>query len=234
MSSFVLKIIAIVSMTADHIGYAFFPDILIFRVAGRIAFPIYAFLISEGFKKSSNRKNYALRLVLLAVLSEIPFDLVFSTSGNTMERMFDLSRQNIFFTLVCGLFAIWCLEGIEFLKIPKASFGVSILFIMAPIFLMSDYSIYGTLLIFATHVFRKKPVLMAGSLAFINFLIVMENILSGYIYRRESYIQLAAIAALPFLLMYNGKRGHSFKFFFYAYYPAHLLIIALLVYLLPR
>ena len=92
-----LKITAMASMLTDHIGAAFFPQYTILRIIGRLAFPIYAFLIAEGCVYSSSRMRYLGRLFALALLSELPFDLALFPDGGR------LSHQNVCFTLFIGL-----------------------------------------------------------------------------------------------------------------------------------
>lgn len=80
-----LKLLALISMLIDHMGIVFFYDVISFRIIGRISFPIYAFLISDGCKYSKNIYNYAIKLFLLAIISEIP-------SSPLTDRFFDQSR----------------------------------------------------------------------------------------------------------------------------------------------
>ena len=95
-----LKIIALLSMLVDHIGCVLFPKVTAFRIIGRLAFPIFAFLIAEGMVHTSNWKKYFLRLFIFAIISEIPFDFI--TSG----KMIDWSHQNVLFTLLLGAMSI--------------------------------------------------------------------------------------------------------------------------------
>ena len=104
LSSNGLKLIAAVSMTVDHIGAALFPQALWLRCIGRLAFVLYAFLITEGYIYTRNVKWYMARLGLLAVLSEVPFDLLFHRS------LFYPYAQNVFFTLFLGLLAIYLMD----------------------------------------------------------------------------------------------------------------------------
>lgn len=228
MSSFVLKLIAVFSMTVDHIGYLFFPEHLFFRVIGRIAFPIYAFLIAEGYRKTSDRGRYAARLLIFAVLSEIPFDLVFSDAATLTGRLLDFSRQNVFFTLAAGFLAVWSHDRLTADGQPAAAYAAGMLCALASFFLMSDYSVYGAALIFLMYIYREKPAAMAASMGAVNALMVLESVLTGGAGQLRGYIQLAAVAAVPLLLLYNGRRGPRLKFLFYAYYPAHLLLFALI------
>ena len=109
-----LKIIAVASMICDHFCAVFIsasePHLL--RVVGRLAFPIFAFQIAEGAKKTQNALKYAFRLLIFAVVSEIPFDLAFS------GKMFDWNHQNVYFTLLFGLVAVSVIRYFESAKKP--------------------------------------------------------------------------------------------------------------------
>ena len=95
MSSLVLKITALITMIIDHYGAIFQGNIIIYRIIGRLAFPIYCFLLVEGYTHTSNIKKYASRLIAFAIISEIPFDLAFFGK-------IGFEHQNIFFTLFIG------------------------------------------------------------------------------------------------------------------------------------
>ena len=99
MNNFQLKIIAIILMTIDHIGFILFPDIIILRVIGRLSFPIFVFLIIEGFKNTSNYNSFLKRLISFAVIIEIP-NLILNYSNS----------MNIFFTLATGLIVVKLLD----------------------------------------------------------------------------------------------------------------------------
>ena len=100
MSSFVLKIIAVVTMFIDHLGYIIWGRVTFFNYIGRLAFPIFAFQISEGYLHTKNLKKYFLRLIIIAIVSQIPYSLFLSTYSN------DYTSPNIFFTLISGLSSI--------------------------------------------------------------------------------------------------------------------------------
>ena len=221
ISGSTLKIIAILSMLIDHIGAAVLErgllasawvknDAALFdkiravdrvlRLIGRPAFPIFCFLLVEGFLHTKDSKKYALRLLVFAFISEIPFD--WAVRGNAV----DFRAQNVFFTLLIGLLVmmaasyfsknIW-LQGLIF------ALGLG-----AGYVLKTDYGYKGVFLIELLYFLRydRKMQCIAGALAF-------------------SWETIAPIAFLP-ILAYNGKRGLSMKYFFYLFYPAHLLILA--------
>ncbi|MCI8482576.1 MAG: hypothetical protein HFJ27_06000 [Clostridia bacterium] len=99
MSNFILKIIAMITMFCDHLGYALYSRFSSFNYIGRLAFPIFAFGISEGYAHTKSKKNYCLRLLMFGIISQVPFMLFTS--------MFEIGFSlNIFFTLLIGLIAI--------------------------------------------------------------------------------------------------------------------------------
>ena len=114
ISGYWLKVIAVISMLIDHTSAVILEQIpglenpaFLMRIIGRVAFPIYCFLLVEGFYHTRSRAKYAGRLFLFALISEVPFDLAFS------RRMWDFSSSNVFFTLLFGLLVIWGVEGIK-------------------------------------------------------------------------------------------------------------------------
>lgn len=182
------------------------------RMIGRLGFPIFAFLLVEGFQRTHNVKKYALRLGMFALVSEIPFDLCFS--GTLLE--FDY--QNVFFTLFLGLLTMIAFDWIEkkewaagrtLNRIVKIVFSAVALAVGAGVahFLKTDYAAVGVLCIMALYVFRKKKPLQiaAGCVAFL-------------------WEVTAPLAFIP-IGFYNGERGLKMKYFFYAFYPVHLFLI---------
>lgn len=203
LNSFTLKIIAIICMVIDHVGYIFFPKILLFRAIGRIAFPIFCFLIVEGFFHTRSHLNYLIRLTVFAVLSEIPFDLALH------QTPVDWQYQNVFFTLALGLIAIFCLEEMN----AKRIFWIPLALTWLAAYLSNcDYSIGGVLLICMFYVTRETP--------WVRF-ILCALILYVFFNAFELY---GLIAIIP-ITLYNGKRGPSTKMIFYWFYPVHLLLL---------
>lgn len=104
LSAMTLKYIAMATMLVDHMGYVLFPWILWLRCVGRIAFPIFAFQIAEGCIRTHDRRRYALRLLLFAVLTEVPFDLAFN------GQVLYLGYQNVLWTLLAGALVCWAAD----------------------------------------------------------------------------------------------------------------------------
>ena len=151
MNSFVLKIIACITMFIDHVGYVIFNSSSWFNYIGRLSFPIFAFQISEGFVHTKNVKNYLLRLFIFAVLSQIPFMCFLSLITNDFHL-------NVIFTLILGLLSIIVYNKNKLLGI----FVTIILGIFANI-TNCDYGFYGVAITFLFYAFRDKKFFMALS-----------------------------------------------------------------------
>ena len=226
LNTFVLKIIACVTMLIDHIGFMFFPTYTSFRIIGRIAMPVYCFLMAEGAYYTKNKKKYLGRMLLFAALSEIPFNV--AVSG----KIFYAGYQSVMITLLLGLICIFFAQamkeriGNRWYLLP--SLVVFVLAGWAAEFLSTDYGYLGIMMILAFYFFRDKPILKALSLILISSVVYM---LRAHI--TTVPVQIFAILALIPIFLYNGKKGVSGKFVqyaFYAFYPVHLLILDLIRY----
>lgn len=190
-------------MALDHTGAVLFPQEIWLRCAGRLAFPIFCFLIVEGFVHTHDVYRYMARLGVFALISEIPYDLAFR--GVCLE----FAYQNVFFTLLIGI-AMMKLLSVTRLWPEKAA--ILILAMWLAVVLRTDYNFRGILLIFMLYVFREQKFLVAAAGGLWNFLY------TGTIQR------YGVFSAVP-MLLYNGKPGRRMKYFFYIFYPAHLLIL---------
>jgi hypothetical protein len=210
MNVLFLKTVALATMIIDHYGAIFQSGVNIYRIIGRIAFPVYCFLLVEGYFHTGDMKRYGKRLLLFAIVSEIPFDLAF-------YGKIGFAHQNIFFTLFIGLAAIYFIENKE----GKYSFNNSIVIAAAGILAMVfsvDYNIMGVIYILSFYFTRNFPkkrqiVYMASIMLFTNFM--------------SSPLQQFSLLALPLIYFYNGELGLKNKFLqimFYAAYPLHLLL----------
>lgn len=218
MTSSKIKIIACFCMLLDHIGAILYPDLIILRIIGRIAFPLFAFLIVEGYFHTKNINKYLIRLGIFALISEIPFDRAFK--GAWLE----FSYQNVFFTLFIGLFAIYVYDKT---KSKNNTLAVIYLigFMILSIFIQSDYDVFGILTIFGLYKFRKQGTLVASWLFIVNGAMVL--LATNYYgqFTLQSMTQIFAVGSLPIILLYNGKKGFNIKYLFYLFYPAHLLFL---------
>lgn len=203
LNTFELKCIAIVSMVVDHIGYVLYPDMKLFRIFGRIAFPIFCFLVAEGVTHTRNIYRYMLRMAVFALISEVPYDLIF---GN---GIIDFKSQNVFFTLTLGVCMLHLTGNVTDLWqkiIVLASF------MCMNDMLRGDYGMYGILLIF-----------IYGELRKINWFKLTAGALWNFFYPWEIQ-RYGVLASIP-LLLYNGEKGPDIKYFFYLFYPLHLLVL---------
>lgn len=183
----------------------------VMRIIGRLAFPIFCFLLVQGFEHTSDCKKYALRLGVFALLSEIPFDL--AINGAVLEFQY----QNVFFTLFLGLLAMMLYRVIEKQEQwPRwIRFGLGILVLLcgmaAAQLLQTDYGALGVLAIMVFYMFRKNK--------------QHQLLMGGAVFLTS---QTWAVAALIPIAFYNGKRGWNLKYAFYLFYPLHLLLLYLI------
>lgn len=228
LTTFQLKIIAMAAMLIDHIAVMFVNSddlYYVLRAIGRISFPIFAFLIVEGFFHTSNKKKYAARLGIFAVISEIPFDLAFE------GQLVYFQKQNVFVTLLIGLLGIWGLhtvamggvryhkklvEALGFGRLQSLSrFSIMIAACGAGHLMGCTYSFAGIFLIICFYVFYEHHIGKIFANAFFN--IVMYGGIQCF----------GTFSAVP-IFLYNGKPGNKkWKWFFYLFYPAHLLLLTL-------
>ena len=218
-----LKLLAVVTMFIDHAALILLPCLPILRTplfagytlysllrkVGRLAFPLFCFLLAEGFFYTKNKLKYGLNLLIFALISELPYNLM---RGNTL---FSIDYQNIYFTLFLGFCALWVLES------PwKIHWKLLILvpgFLLLP-YLHTDYGRNGVLLIVLLYMLRENRLVAS--------LLALPLLSGGY---------AAWVAFVP-MGMYNGKRGfirgNALKYAFYAFYPVHILLLLGIRYIL--
>ena len=253
-----LKWIAIITMLIDHIGASllewynvFLPagdtkkllgnlDTVI-RGVGRLAFPLFIFLMVEGFFYTRSRSKYLLRMSLFAAISEFPFDLAFYLRWSDFGKniWWRTRHQNVFFTLAIGFLAIWVMESLrpkkwEWGRFLPAAENLLRMAVCAGAawggcrladYLHTDYSWKGVLAIVLAYLIR-----LWGRLDLEIF-----GILAALLF--SSGLELTAIADYWLIRHYNGQKGITVnRWFFYLFYPCHLLILGLLrvFFILPR
>ena len=204
------------------------------RVIGRIAFPLFCFLMIHGFIHTHSRLKYAGNLLLFALLSELPFDFLFYDGT-------DFAHQNVFWTLLIGLLMIWALEAVNQTNIKMilkyaASLPVIAAGIKMSMVLNTDYAWTGVLLILGLYLFRKKKGLQC-TIPFVVFFIarVFRNVELGYysfgiqVIRETFKLYWSIVISAFMILRCNEKRYiRKGKYFFYAFYPVHISILYLI------
>lgn len=225
-----LRFTALFCMFLDHAWVAVIPGNNWMNYLGRIAFPIFAFQIAEGFRHTSNLNRYFLRLSVFALLSEIPFNLLCS------GQIFYPQYQNVLFTLVLGLFAVFLIDKMRKDPIPKtlAASGVLLIFVLViSNYFRVDYGFAGVLTVVVFYLFRDFP--FAWVLQLISLLILNVFVFSGRPFLVKIFgniysfhVQIFALFSLIPIWLYNGKKGERGKILqygFYAFYPVHMLLL---------
>ena len=213
LSGSALKIIAVVSMIIDHCAYYLMDgntmayDVM--RCFGRIAFPVFAFLVAEGFAHTRNRMRYFLSLLLFAAVSEVPWDLLDGADGT----------HNVMFTLALGVSA---LAAFERLRGHRALVIAAILLATLSAEVSGlDYGWRGIVVILIFHLFKSKKYYQSARLLQLAFAFPFML----------HYGIIGALLACSVILLYDGTRGiirgKVAKYGFYAIYPVHLIIIKL-------
>jgi len=220
-------------MIVDHFGDAYFKQISLMNLIGRIAFPIFAFQISEGYLHTKNLKKYFLRLFLCALISQIPFMLFYSiyTNGFTL---------NIFFTLFIGLLSIFLYDKIthfsfqsirnESLKTFSEQFlGFLVVLLLGILAQLChfDYGFFGIAIIFLFYLFRNHKLTMIASFVLACLIKYGIPYLDTF---NLWYIGLTIFTIIPvlFISLYNKEQGPKVKYLLYLFYPVHLLILYIL------
>jgi len=232
INTFWLKIIAIVCMTIDHVGAClgiiyvnqqyYLSGLMdmntysILRIIGRLAFPIFCYLIVEGLFYTRDVMNYIIRLLIFALISQIPFSLM------TRKAPFAFDKNlNVYFTLALGLITIALIDYFKE-RSNKKDIPTPIFLLLSAVAIIcstsfadtinTDYAGYGVWVIVIFYAFRDKPLLISIGLLIATLL--MSNTTELY----------ALIAMIP-IVMHNHQKGFSMKYVFYAYYPVHMLAL---------
>lgn len=226
MSVFILKILALIFMIIDHIGYFFIKNdtYIIYRIIGRMAAPIFLFLFVEGYLKTSNRKKYQYRLLFFSIIMFI---------GNFIlslffEKMYPINTNIIWTMFLCSLF-LTIIENKNF-NIYKKIFMLFLL--LFPIY-FSEYSFIALFNVLFFYIYLKQLTIKKSSILiktiFVNFYIVFFLI---YCLIIKNIIQYFMIFSLFFILLYNfklGKKNKYIQYFYYFFYIIHLWLFVLFI-----
>ena len=236
ISAFTLHILAMTAMLLDHLWAQLVPGNLWLTCVGRIAFPIFAFLLVEGYFHTRNLKKYFLRLLIFALISEIPFNLMMGGS------LFYPVHQNVLWTFLIGLAAIRAMEALRKKETPRiwkvlGCGGISLLAVLLGLVSFCDYNAPGVMMVLVFYFFHgRKWYHFAGQLVclyWINNVLLMGMDLPFTLFGHEFFYptQGFALLALIPIWLYRGKQGpHNrwIQYGFYAFYPLHILILALI------
>lgn len=237
LTSFGLKRVAMVSMVIDHIGSFLLGAMLVpymvegtltvrgdspaalwqlvkgqelCHILGRMAFPIFCFLVVEGFLHTRDRVGYGMRMGVFALLSEIPYDLV------QFHTVISLRLQNVMFTLTVAIFTLLAITKVEERWVERkglrlgATAAVTAAGMGVALLVRGEYVFLGVLAVVLVYLLRDRGRMRVLGLA--PLLVVSPW----------------TALAVPVLLLYNGRRGKGNKWFFYVFYPAHFLVFAML------
>lgn len=215
MSSFILKIIAVVTMFTDHVGYVIFGKFSYFNYIGRLAFPIFAFQISEGYLHTKNIKKYYIRLIIFALISQVPYMLFLSyfTSSLTL---------NVFFTLLFGLTAILIYD-----KLNNKFLGIILAICLAIVsqVIKCEYGFFGVSIIFLFYIFKNNRIFMNISYILAVFIYYLPRLIKTNFYYPNLILYTCTTSAILLINLYNGKKGKDTKYLLYLFYPLHLSIL---------
>ncbi len=219
MTSFVLKLIAMCSMFIDHLGDCLFSSFSPLNYVGRIAFPIFAFQISEGYLHTRDLKRYFIRLGIFALVSQAPFMLFLSIFSK------DVMSLNIFFTLILGLLAIFIYDKIKYKSLGLLS---AIILCFIGNLLRVDYGYYGVAIIFIFYLFKDKKIFMNSLFILLTIIKFLPNIINSNYYYPYILLTLFTILPIVFINLYNGKQGRKTNYLLYLFYPVHLGLLYVL------
>lgn len=211
-----LKVIAMLAMTCDHVGLQLLPQLGLLRVIGRLAMPIYAYMVAEGCRHTHDRRKYLLRLLVLALICQTVYFVAMWSLYQCILVTFSLS--------ICLIYAVDnarkrtdILSGLLALGVLLAAASICVVLpkLLPQTDFSVDYGIWGVLLpvlIYYGKSKRQETVLLT-----------MGLVLLGAAY---GGVQWWALAAVPLLMLYSGQRGkYPIGKLFYLYYPLHLAVI---------
>lgn len=200
-----LKLFAIITMIIDHIGAILFPQFRVFRIIGRLAFPIFCYFLVIGFHMTKDLKKYKVRMALFFFISQIPYMVAFGTF-----------KPNIFLELLIGLQLLDAFKNKRYFE-----FGLIVLICLFVEIVVVNYGygVYGIALIFLFYFFKDKKYALWGSFLILNLTFIWLNIIT--------YTQFWSIFSLLFISNQRSVLNLN-KYFYYVCYPGHLIVIAVI------
>jgi len=209
-----IELVAVVSMIIDHVGFVFFPEMIIFQIIGRLSFPLYAYLIALGYSRTKNSIIYFFRVLVLAIVSQWFFNYLISPI-----------KLNVCFTLSFSIISLIVFESNRINKVLKLFLYILILFLA--LLLGCEYGSYGILLVLLFHLYIRNQHDKTYKIYAITSIILLI-IVSMFVFS-FSIIHLYSILSLPIILLTPKNiqkiKVNSIKHINYLVYPLHLLIM---------
>ena len=224
MNRNVLKIIALISMIIDHIGLVFFPEYIVFRILGRLSFPIFAFFIAEGWYYTKNKKKYVALLFIFMLISWAPFCLGLDYDLYTINIM------GVFLLSILGMFLIDKIRQNTDMKVMYMCSFCMLIFVCLVLEGLGDIpeGALGVVLPIVFYAFKDKPRIRYVSAGIVLLTMAVTNVYVGPI-EFETFVQFFGLLALIPILCYNNNVGRfNLKYLFYITYPLHLFVIMLI------
>ena len=245
LNSNAIKLIAIIAMTIDHIAWAVYPGYstepaaIVMHIIGRLTCPIMCYCIAEGYHYTRDVKKYTRRLLIFALISHVPYMLQssaffefgalalvpFATGGSVMGHL--LNQTSVMWSLAIGLIML----RVNYSEKIKQQWKPVLILLLCIAAFPADWSCIASLFVFAIGTNRGKPLGQILWCLFFAGLYALVYCLSMSV--TYGLIQFGVLLAIPVIALYNGQRGKNptvnkiMKWVFYAYYPLHLLVIAL-------
>lgn len=198
-----IKLIAIITMTIDHIGCVFFPNYIILRIIGRIAFPLYVYCMMIGYFNTKSLSKYILRLFVIGLISQIPYSLLFNAY-----------RPNVMFTLIAVLLFYYSLDKKKWWIIP--------FLVLIPFLMSFEYAIIYLFLVPIFYYCRNN----STYLCILFILFYLNYLINGN--SNFDFATFFTILCLPFIVIKTNFKIKINKYFYYLYYPVHIVILLII------
>lgn len=221
IDSFWLKIIAIIGMTLDHAGIVFaehlplWGETLLYSLGG-LTFPIMAFMLCEGYRHTRSVKNYAVRLLVFALITQIPYQWAL------------MNQLNVLFTLLLGLLAIHCTQ-----KVENKALKALICILLTGVSIFCDWGLMGVPMVILYYYVDSRwgkliyPILIPiAAMGVMSAIRLSQGDLS--VLPQLSFVLVGCTLTVPLLARYSGEQGRPLRYFFYAYYPLHIAVLGLI------
>lgn len=225
-----LKLIAIAAMTVDHIadllfpGFPTHPAAILMHVLGRLTAPIMWFFVCEGFHYTRNRMRYALRMLAFALLSHFAYCFAFGIGYVPLEDGL-FNQTSVMWPLFLSVLALGVVNGLSPIR-PWQKYAL--LIVLCVLAFPADWSSIAVMAVVFMYSYRGNPEKQTLSMAF--WVLIYAAVSFFCVSRVYAVVQAGVLLVYPLFKTYNGQKGKGgfMKWFFYLYYPLHLVVIGLL------